>query len=177
MRIAVDDVALFETSGAFDCDGVYLGVLLPAMQALQEGGFDLTPTQRRLGLAGRVHLEVLNGGLEQLVYNAGALAFETPAALAELGWPGEADQLATALAIIRPPLLAGMLDRLTRLVSPRAAYARLLGRARASSMELGSIEKLIAELVEGQLFFAAVTAQARADAEGFGFSRPTPDPG
>jgi hypothetical protein len=81
------------------------------------------------------------------------------------------------LAIIRPPLLAGMLDRLTRLVSPRAAYARLLGRARASSVELDRIEKQIAELVEGQLFFAAVTAQARADAEGFGFSRPTPDPG
>ncbi len=98
--IRVPAASLDDVDGEPNHDGIYLDGLVPAMLAMNKpsdamnawtANPHLTETQTTLGLCGLAHLEVLNGGVEQLVYNGDRLAFDVPAALRKLGRDHEAN--------------------------------------------------------------------------------------
>ncbi|MBU4436545.1 MAG: hypothetical protein KKC14_19245 [Alphaproteobacteria bacterium] len=147
--IEVEDGWLADVEGEPNHDGIYLGALLPALQGLdRETGQPIaamTATQISLGLAGLAHLEILNGGLEQLSENGGRLAAQVPAAFLALGWADEAEALEKGLGLLKPGI-------------------SIFGQ-RATKLE--KVEADLVEFLESRRFYEAIVSAVKLDPLGF----------
>lgn len=136
----------------YDGQAVYFDLLAPCISMLSSSrgarlaDQDMTDGQECLALAGIAHLEILNGGAEQMLCNWADLSTEVPAALARLGLEKAAADLGEAI----------------QLWLQLQSEPTELDKARAEDLD-----DKVAAVLESQRFYAAVVKVAEADRAGF----------
>ena len=159
-KISVDGAKLWEADGVPDWEGVYQQILLPSFNALspplktkrvwpwsRSGSIwaanpDWTRTQVALGLAGIAHLEILNGGVSQLLDNFEDFAGDIPTAFDQFGWQKQAKDLRAAIR---------------------------LAKTNNENPKLEALDEQLGEFVQEAPFLAGCIAAARADQTGYSF--------
>ncbi|MGR4865766.1 DMP19 family protein [Caulobacter sp. LARHSG274] len=170
LTVPVNRTWLGKVDGNLNDEAIYLGILVPLMNAIDEHEERLSDTQRLLALVGLAYLEILNGGVEQLVSNCPNWAEETPAAMKAMGWGAEAELLAEALALILPLACEPptWLDRLAGREGRRRDFVQLV---RAMSPEattrVEAIQRVLGDFLESPGFFMTVIDRVRGDTVGF----------